>query len=62
MMQSMQVVAGVAPTAAPQSACRFYQPELDGLRFYAFLGVFVFHTLPSQPVFYRSLHLPLPGR
>jgi peptidoglycan/LPS O-acetylase OafA/YrhL len=39
---------------------RFYQPELDGLRFYAFLGVFVYHTLPSQPGFYRSLHLPMP--
>jgi peptidoglycan/LPS O-acetylase OafA/YrhL len=40
---------------------RFYQPELDGLRFYAFLGVFVFHTLPSQPAFYRRLHFPAPG-
>ena len=39
----------------------FYQPELDGLRFYAFLGVFVFHSLPAQADFYRRLHLPLPG-
>ncbi len=37
---------------------RFYQPELDGLRFYAFLGVFVYHTLPEQPAFYGSLHFP----
>jgi peptidoglycan/LPS O-acetylase OafA/YrhL len=40
---------------------RFYLPELDGLRFYAFLGVFVCHSIPSKPAFYQSLHLPLPG-
>src|SRR6202034_4536316 len=34
---------------------------LDGLRFYAFLGVFIYHTLPSQVLFYRRLHLPLAG-
>ena len=39
---------------------RFYQPELDGLRFYAFLGVFICHTLPFEPAFYRGLHMPLP--
>jgi peptidoglycan/LPS O-acetylase OafA/YrhL len=39
---------------------RFYQPELDGGRFYAFLGVFVCHTLPFEAEFYRKLHLPLP--
>ncbi len=46
--------------AAAHAPRRFYQPELDGLRFYAFLGVFVFHTLPGQAAFYRGLHLPLP--
>ena len=39
---------------------RFYRPELDGLRFYAFLGVFVCHTLPPEATFYRGLHLPMP--
>jgi peptidoglycan/LPS O-acetylase OafA/YrhL len=39
----------------------FYQPELDGLRFYAFLGVFLFHSLPAQTGFYQRFHLPLPG-
>jgi peptidoglycan/LPS O-acetylase OafA/YrhL len=39
---------------------RFYQPELDGLRFYAFLGVFVCHTLPFEGAFYRRFHLPMP--
>src|SRR5580704_6560895 len=39
---------------------RFYRPELDGLRFYAFLGVFVCHTLPLETTFYRDLHLPMP--
>jgi peptidoglycan/LPS O-acetylase OafA/YrhL len=31
------------------------------MRFYAFLGVFVYHTLPEQPAFYRGLRLPLPS-
>jgi peptidoglycan/LPS O-acetylase OafA/YrhL len=39
---------------------RFYRPELDGLRFYAFLGVFVCHSFPLETSFYRGLHLPLP--
>jgi peptidoglycan/LPS O-acetylase OafA/YrhL len=49
-----------ATTAQAQSVRRFYQPELDGLRFYAFLGVFVGHTLPFDDLFYQRLHLPLP--
>src|ERR1700753_1939834 len=40
---------------------RFYQPELDGLRFYAFLGVFICHTLPFDGALYRKFHLPLPA-
>src|SRR3984885_11823437 len=48
-----------APTAA-HTQQRFYQPELDGLRFYAFLGVFVCHTLPFEASFYHGLHLPMP--
>ncbi len=47
-------------TAQAESVRRFYQPELDGLRFYAFLGVFVCHTLPFDDLFYQRLHLPLP--
>jgi peptidoglycan/LPS O-acetylase OafA/YrhL len=39
---------------------RFYKPELDGLRFYAFMGVFLCHTLPTDKEFYRRLHLPVP--
>jgi peptidoglycan/LPS O-acetylase OafA/YrhL len=49
------------PPAIAHKPGRFYQPELDGLRFYAFLGVFVYHTLPEQPAFYGSFHLPLPS-
>jgi peptidoglycan/LPS O-acetylase OafA/YrhL len=56
--QPAQVLGELSPviTHTPQ---RFYRPELDGLRFYAFLGVFVYHTLPEQPAFYRTLHIPL---
>lgn len=33
---------------------RFYRPELDTLRFFAFLGVFVFHVIPNDPSFYLT--------
>ena len=60
MAQLVQILGQAPPVEAPAGG-RFYQPELDGLRFYAFLGVFIYHTLPSQASFYRRLHLPLPG-
>jgi peptidoglycan/LPS O-acetylase OafA/YrhL len=42
--------------ASPQ---RFYRPELDGLRFCAFLAVFASHGLPRDAAAYSRL-LPLP--
>ncbi len=60
MGQLTQVQGEVLPMV-PSNQRRFYFPELDGLRFYAFLGVFVCHTLPVGAAFYRGLHLPLPG-
>jgi peptidoglycan/LPS O-acetylase OafA/YrhL len=59
-MGQMTGVLDVTPMAAAGTARRFYQPELDGLRFYAFLGVFVCHTLPFDGAFYRRFHLPIP--
>jgi peptidoglycan/LPS O-acetylase OafA/YrhL len=56
---STEIVSEVASSKTSVSR-RFYQPELDGVRFYAFLGVFVCHTLPFEAEFYRKLHLPLP--
>jgi len=38
---------------------RFYRPELDGLRFLAFLAVFFCHTFPADPSRYSVRHLPL---
>lgn len=40
----------------PTSLC-FYRPELDTLRFFAFLGVFVVHVIPNEPYFYLNHHL-----
>ena len=37
---------------------RFYQPELDGLRFFAFLAVFVSHAFPQDWTVYEALGLP----
>lgn len=39
-------------------ANRFYRPELDVLRFFAFFGVFLFHTVPHNIGFYESLRIP----
>ena len=39
---------------AQASDKRFYQPELDSLRFLAFLSVFVYHCIPGEPMFYRG--------
>jgi peptidoglycan/LPS O-acetylase OafA/YrhL len=58
MAQRAQVL-GELPPAIAHTSRRFYQPELDGLRFYAFLAVFAFHILPEPPAFYSGLHLPL---
>jgi peptidoglycan/LPS O-acetylase OafA/YrhL len=60
MAQLVQLWSEDPPVVAHEPR-RFYQPELDGLRFYAFLGVFLFHALPSQAAFYRRFHLPLPS-
>jgi peptidoglycan/LPS O-acetylase OafA/YrhL len=38
---------------------RFYHPELDALRFFAFLIVFLHHAMPHQPEFWTKLGLPL---
>jgi peptidoglycan/LPS O-acetylase OafA/YrhL len=60
-MAQLAQVLGELPPAIAHAPRRFYQPELDGLRFYAFLAVFAYHTLPKQPAFYGGLHLPLPS-
>lgn len=40
------------------SPARFYRPELDGLRWFAFLCVFTFHAAPHGEEIYRTHHLP----
>src|SRR5260221_4245537 len=37
---------------------RFYRPELDVLRFFAFLGVFIFHAAPRTIDFYNAAGYP----
>jgi len=45
-----------ARSAAPP--VRFYRPELDALRWFAFLAVFTFHAAPHGEAIYRAHHLP----
>jgi peptidoglycan/LPS O-acetylase OafA/YrhL len=37
---------------------RFYRPELDCLRFFAFLAVFVHHTFAHEADYYSARHIP----
>jgi peptidoglycan/LPS O-acetylase OafA/YrhL len=43
---------------APISTARFYRPELDVLRFFAFFGVFIFHAAPHTRDFYSAAGSP----
>jgi peptidoglycan/LPS O-acetylase OafA/YrhL len=45
--------------SARTSTARFYHPELDELRFFAFLMVFLHHAFPHDPMFWTKLGLPL---
>ena len=45
--------------SARTSTARFYHPELDVLRFFAFLLVFCHHALPHDPAFWTKLGVPL---
>ena len=45
------------PSVVPfEAAKRFYRPELDSLRFFAFLAVFLFHVVPRDPGKYARYH------
>ena len=45
--------------SARTSTARFYHPELDELRFFAFLMVFLHHAFPHDPTFWTKLGVPL---
>ena len=46
--------------SARAATARFYHPELDQLRFFAFLMVFLHHAFPHQPEFWTKLGVPGP--
>lgn len=45
-------------SAIPPLKLSFYRPELDFLRFFAFLAVFIQHSLPQSPNAYRVHGVP----
>jgi hypothetical protein len=50
---------GIVSVATPKAKKSFfYRPELDCLRFFAFMAVFVHHTIPRSLKFYSDHHLP----
>lgn len=51
-------VAGEASCGSGEKMERFYRPELDCLRFFAFFGVFVHHTLAKDAAYYATRHIP----
>ncbi len=56
-MSALLATPGVA-SGGKIGVSRFYQPELDALRFFAFFGVFVFHAAPRTMGFYASAGAP----
>ncbi len=46
--------------SARAATARLYHPELDQLRFFAFLMVFLHHAFPHQPEFWTMLGVPGP--
>src|SRR5579859_8285249 len=55
---SLAVAPNPAIDAREASAPRFYAPELDALRFFAFFGVFIFHAAPRTMDFYAAAGCP----
>ena len=55
---SVAAVPSASVVVAERYAGRFYRPELDALRFFAFLGVFVFHAAPRTIGFYDTAQYP----
>lgn len=55
----MSLAVAVPETIARKNpALRFYAPELDALRFFAFFGVFIFHAAPRTMDFYAAAGCP----
>jgi peptidoglycan/LPS O-acetylase OafA/YrhL len=54
----MAAIATTLPRTSEHASIRFYRPELDVLRFFAFFGVFFFHVALYPPDFFAEHHLP----
>lgn len=51
-------VIGSEAVASRPGKSSFYRPELDILRFLAFFGIYLSHSLPLDPALYSRYHLP----
>lgn len=53
-IRDLPITSGYARVVAPHqpAGSKFYRPELDTLRFFAFLTVFVCHTMPDADSFF----------
>ena len=62
VLLTLWVLMALAPAPLPgdraTKVASFYRPELDALRFFAFLMVFVCHTLNFQPEIYQDFGVP----
>jgi peptidoglycan/LPS O-acetylase OafA/YrhL len=56
--KSMLASTPAVKSVSRAGTTRFYRPELDCLRFFAFFGVFVFHTFDRDPGYYAARHVP----
>src|SRR5215469_2707913 len=51
-------VIGAETVAERPDKASFYRPELDILRFFAFLGIYLYHSMPLDPAIYSRYRLP----
>ncbi len=58
MASLTSTAAELSVESARSATSRFYHPELDALRFFAFLMVFLHHSFPHQPEFWTKLGVP----
>ncbi len=54
------IAEGAVERAETRTSARFYHPELDIVRFFAFLMVFVHHAIPHEPAFWTKFGIVEP--
>jgi peptidoglycan/LPS O-acetylase OafA/YrhL len=57
-VRTLSTAAAETTRSASLRPSSFYRPELDALRFFAFLSVFIFHSLYRPATYFSQHHMP----